>query len=458
MKSTLTIFLFLILTAIIKANASSDTPIVYVLSLQDEIGSTTWMHTKNALSQVEELKADYLLVLMNTYGGTVEHADSIRTAILHSPVPTIAFIDNNAASAGALIALACDSVFMRPDATMGAVTVVNGADGTQMPDKYQSYMRAMMRSTAERHGKDSLGRWRRNPLIAEAMVDSRVIVPGLIDSTKVLTFTPEEAITWHYADGKAENIAQVLSELGINDYRIHRYEPTWVDSLMGFFTNPAVQSILIMIIIGGIYFELQTPGMGFPSVAALTAAVLYFLPLYLTGIASSWLIIVFVIGLVLLLIEIFVIPGFGIAGIAGITLMIGSIFMGLLENFSFSPMGFDMSAVWKSILTLGIGVILSLGFIFYISSRYAPKFIRTRGALTHEQRIEDGYIGVDKTISEHIGKIGTTLTDMRPSGKIAIDGETYDAVSTDGFIEAGTKVKIVRHVNAQLYVTVFSDK
>ncbi|MCH5319196.1 MAG: nodulation protein NfeD [Paramuribaculum sp.] len=425
---------------------------VYVLPIKDEINSTTWQHTKNGIKESKDMSYDLLLVHLNTYGGTVVHADSIRTALLHAGIPTVAFIDNNAASAGALIALACDSVYMRPDATMGAVTVVSGNDGTQMPDKYQSYMRAMMRSTAERHGKGKDGKWRRNPLIAEAMVDSRIIVPGLIDSTKVLTFTPDEALEWHYAEGKAENIDDVLSKLNIDNYTISEYEPSWIDYLLGFFTNPVVQSILIMIIIGGIYFELQTPGMGFPSLAALTAAILYFLPLYLTGIASSWIIILFVVGLILLLIELFVIPGFGIAGVAGIALMIAAIFMGLLENFSFTPGEIDLSVIWKSLLTLIIAFMLAGSILYLFTSKFGQSIMNNRGMLTHVQKVEDGYIGVDNSLSALIGESGIALTDMRPSGKIGIGENRYDGVSVDGFILAGQKVKVVDYINAQLYV------
>ncbi|MDE6049343.1 MAG: nodulation protein NfeD, partial [Paramuribaculum sp.] len=309
--------LFILLAIIFPEFAKAENKLVYVLPLKDEIGSTTWQHTRSALDEAKRIDADILLIHMNTYGGSVLHADSIRTALLHFPKPVIAFVDNNAASAGALIALACDTVFMRQDATMGAVTVVNGSDGSAAPDKYQSYMRAMMRATAESHGKDSLGKWIRDPQIAEAMVDPRVSVKGLIDSTRVLTFTAGEAKKWGYSNGIAENIDGVMKGIDVDDYRIKEFSATWIDSLLGFLTNPAVQGILIMLIVGGIYFELQTPGMGFPSVVAIMAAVLYFLPLYLTGIASSWVILLFLVGLLLLLLEIFVIPGFGIAGIAG---------------------------------------------------------------------------------------------------------------------------------------------
>lgn len=430
----------------------ADNKLVYILPLKDEIGSTTWQHTRSALAEANRMDADILLVHINTYGGSVLHADSIRTALLHYPKPVIAFVDNNAASAGALIALACDTVYMRTDATMGAVTVVNGTDGSAAPDKYQSYMRAMMRATAESHGKDSLGRWRRDPLIAEAMVDPRVTVKGLIDSTRVLTFTAGEAKKWGYADGTGENIDEVLKANGVDDYRLKEFSASWVDELLGFLTNPAVQGILIMLIVGGIYFELQTPGMGFPSVVAIMAAVLYFLPLYLTGIASSWVILLFIVGLLLLLLEIFVIPGFGVAGIAGIVCMAASILIGLVENFSFAPGRIDLKAVSNAVLTFVGGILGAAAVIVFLSSKYAPKGIGIKSELTHCQDVEDGYIGVDTAPVKLVGRNAVCVTDMRPAGKIEIDGEAYDAVSQTGFIDAGTDVIVCKYENAQLYV------
>lgn len=427
---------------------------VYRLNLDDEIGSTTWRYTRQAVANAKEKGCPLLLVHLNTYGGSVVHADSIRTALLHYPGKTVAFVDNNAASAGALIALSCDSVYMRKDATMGAVTVVNGNDGTAMPDKYQSYMRAMMRATAESHGKDSGGEWRRNPLIAEAMVDPRIVVPGLIDSAKVLTFTASEAGKWGYSDGIAESVVDVLAKLGMPDAAVEEYKPDFDDRLMGFLTNPALQAILVMIIIGGIYFELQTPGLGFPTVAAITAAVIYFLPMLIEGVVAPWVAVVFVLGLLLFLLEIFVIPGFGVCGIAGITCMAVSIFIALVQNFEVSPIGAGnvLPAIWQAVLTLAMAMLLAVVGVFALTSRFGPAFVRNRAALTHSQKVEDGYIGVDAKLKNYVGSDGIASTDMRPSGKILVSGEEFDAVSLDGFVESGECIRIVKCENAQLYV------
>ena len=394
----------------------------YILRLDDEIGSKTWRYTREALDEAQARNSDLLLVHLNTYGGSVVHADSIRTALLNYPGPVVAFVDNNAASAGALIALACDTVFMRRGASMGAATVVNGTDGSAMPDKYQSYMRAMM------------PKWRRDPTIAEAMVDTRVVVPGLIDSTRVLTFTTDEAIKWHYAEDKAESISEVLDKLDSSDYTVKEYIPTWLDHLIGFFTNPAVQAV------------------GFPSAAAIIAAVLYFLPLYISGIASSWIILIFVAGIILVVLEMFVVPGFGITGIAGISCICIALILGLIEHYTFSITQVDATSLWSSLAIFITGVVLAVGAIWYLTSSHGPKWIRRHTDLTLTQQVKDGYIGVDMTPSYYVGFDGVAITDMRPAGKVEINGEELDAVAVRGFINAGTRVKVVKYENAQIYV------
>lgn len=440
MKRTISSLLLLIATIMLASSTN-----VYVIPIDDEINSTTWRQVRQGCNAANDAGADILLIHLNTYGGAVVYADSIRTALLNYPRPTIAFIDNNAASAGALISIACDSIYMRRGASIGAATVVNG-EGQQMPDKYQSYMRSMMRATAEANG--------RNPLIAEAMVDHRVIVPGLIDSTRVLTFTATEARKWNFSDGDAENIDEILrNKLHIADYNISTYHATFWDYLIGFLTNPAFQAILIMIIIGGIYFELQSPGIGFPSAAALIATVLYFLPLYIEGIAESWVILMFVIGLILLILELIVIPGFGVAGIAGACLMIVSLFAALLDGFNFTFDHYYGSEVMDAFLVVSIGLLLSIVVIAFCIWKLGYDFIPNKIGLTKQQNIDEGYIGVSMQPAQLIGRCGRAVTVLRPAGKVEIDGTVYDAVSLRDFIDADSKVEVVRYENAQIYVT-----
>ncbi len=417
---------------------------VYVIPIDDEINSTTWRQVRQGCNAASQQDADILLIHLNTYGGAVLYADSIRTALLNYPRPTVAFIDNNAASAGALISIACDSIYMRQGASIGAATVVN-EQGQQMPDKYQSYMRATMRATAEANG--------RNPIIAEAMVDARVEIPGLIDSTRVLTFTASEAHKWGYSDGEAENIDQLLREhMSIDNYSITTYETTFWDYFIGFLTNPAFQAVLIMLIIGGIYFELQSPGLGFPSAAALISAILYFMPLYIEGIAEPWVILMFVIGLILLILELIVIPGFGVAGISGIVLMLVSMFAALLHDFNFTFDPYHSTEVMDALMIVSIGLLLAITAICLCVWKLGYSFIPNKIGLSKEQRVEEGYIGVSMEPARLVGRIGTAVTVLRPAGKVEIDGTTYDAVSLRDFIEADTSVEVVRYENAQIYV------
>ncbi len=451
-------FTFVIITILLSAFVQAE-KLVYKIDLKKEIGSTTWLYVQRGFEQAAEKKADFILIHMNTYGGEVLYADSIRTKILNSSIPVYVFIDNNAASAGALIAISCKKIYMRPGGSMGAATVVD-ASGAQMPDKYQSYMRATMRATAEAHGKDTIingkdtvYKWKRDPLIAEAMVDDRTVVPNLIDSGKTLTFTTQEAIKYGYCEGEAENVNQLIEKhLKLSDYTIETFMPTTLDNLKGFLMSSVIQGILIMLIIGGIYFELQTPGIGFPLGVAVVAAILYFSPLYIDGLAANWEILVFLIGLILIGLEIFVIPGFGIAGVAGIIFVVGGLTLSLLDNINFDFEPVNRRAAGKALITVVAGVGLGFSLIMYLSSRIGRKGLFRNVALVKTLDIESGYVGVPVEFKELIGKIGVASTVLRLSGKISVDGKFYDAVSEDGFIDKGTKIKVIRYETGQLYV------
>lgn len=434
--------------------------VVFQFAIQQNIAPAVWRQTKQAFAEADSVHADLILIHMNTYGGTVLDADSIRTKILNSKLPVYVFIDNNAASAGALISIACDSIYMRPGASIGAATVVNQT-GQAMPDKYQSYMRSIMRSTAEAHGGDTIisgqdttFRWFRNPKIAEAMVDESIYIPGIIDTGKVLTFTPSEAMKYGFCEGIAENIPEVLKEIGVENYELVEYKPTFLEKLIGFLVNPIVSGILIMAILGGIYFELQTPGIGFPLIVAITAAVLYFAPLYLEGLAANWEIMIFIIGLILIALEIFVIPGFGITGLLGIILSFTGLVLSLLNNFNFNFEGVSPERIVSALTT----VVLALFGGFVLSILLSKKlFSADRGAFKNlslhtVQEKSEGYVSVDSSFANLVGKEGTAFTVLRPSGKVRIEGKTYDAVANVGMIDRGDPIVVVKAEAAQLYV------
>lgn len=458
-KSILISILYLIINQSFGQNSlpAKNVALVYSFSIKEEIAPPAWRVTQKSINEALSLKADYIVLHMNTYGGLVDAADSIRTKILNCPIPVYVFIDDNAASAGALIALACDKIYMRKGGKIGAATVVN-ATGEAMPDKYQAYMRATMRATAESHGKDTIikgndtiFKWKRDPLIAEAMVDPRTYIAGINDTGKVLTFTTSEAIKYGYCEGEAQSMEDLLEKAGISDYKIVEYKPTWIDLIIHFLLSPMVHGILIMIIVAGIYFELQTPGIGFPLIAAVTAAVFYFAPLYLEGLAANWEILVFVIGVILIIMEIFVIPGFGIAGISGIVLTVLGLTMAMVENFEFEWDAPQLDIIFSKFLL----VIVSILFAGIGSILLGKKLLTSKSlpiALHDDQKVSDGYVGVDLKTINLTGKQGIAYTVLRPSGKVEIENNIYDAVAEAGFIDRGQMVIVTKTEAGQIIV------
>lgn len=460
-------WLVILLFVSVIANAQeTKEKLVYKLNIKQEITKATWRQTQQAFEAADSIGADVFLIHMNTYGGTVLDADSIRTKILQSTIPVYVFIDNNAASAGALISIACDSIYMRPGGSIGAATVVNQT-GAAMPDKYQSYMRSTMRATAEAQGKDTLVvendtifKWRRDPKIAEAMVDQRVFIEGISDTGKVLTFTPTEAIANGYCEGTAENIDEVLEKVGIEDYKIVEYEPTWIEKIIGFLVHPMISGLLIMAIIGGIYFEMQSPGIGFPLGVAILAAVAYFAPLYLEGLAANWEILVFIIGVILVIVEIFVIPGFGIAGVSGVVLMFVSLVLSLINNVHFDFENVEIENVGVAVTTVVIGVFGGFIISLYLGNKLfsANSGIFRNMSLKSVQEVNDGFVCIETGMFQLKGKSGISKTVLRPGGKVLIDNEVFDAIASDGFIDKDVEIVVTKVEATQLYVEVFEKK
>lgn len=422
--------------------AQGDQPSVYRFSIREEINASAWRTTQQAYLKAEVENVDAILIEMNTFGGLVNFADSIRSRILSSPIKTIIYIDHNAASAGALISLACNKIYMTKGSSIGAASVVDG-EGEIMPEKYQSYMRALMRATAEATNRD--------PRIAEAFVDPDVDVPGLKEKGKLLSLTSGEAVRAGIADGEVKNINEILEIEGFRNAALISHQTTWVDSVIGFLTNPAVQGFLIVLIMGGIYFEMSSPGIGLPIIVALLSGLLYFTPLYIEGFAAHWEILLFIIGVILLALEIFVIPGFGIAGIAGIAFIICSFAFSMVPNDVFDFSLTEPNLLFRSFMLVIISIIGAIVLSVIFGRSILKSRVFKRLVLEDEQNSSKGYVSsvVDFSL---IDKEGIARTDLRPSGKVEIDGKWYDAVALGGYITKGTMVTVEKHENYNLFV------
>lgn len=383
-----------------------------------------------------------MLVELNTFGGAVNYADSIRSRLLNSPMKTVVYINHNAASAGALIAMASDYIYMQKGASIGAASVVD-AKGEVLPEKYQSYMRGLMRATAEAKGRD--------PKIAEAFVDPSVSLPNLKPDGKLLTMTADEAVKAGVAKAEVSANKEIFIDLGISKPTVTVHEVGMIDNIIGFLINPVVSGALILLIIGGIYAEMQTPGIGFALAVALIAAALFFAPLYMEGLAAHWEIALFFIGVILIALEIFVIPGFGVTGILGIICLVCGLAFSMVSNdyfdFKLAHPGMLFNSFLIVIGSMFLAVILMVIFGKNILKSSAFK----RLVLEDEQKSDQGYTSsVSKADLLH--KQGVAKTVLRPSGKIEIDGVWYDAVALDGFIDAGDLIYVEKHENYNLFV------
>ena len=420
-------------------SASDSLTVFYRIRLDQDIDQSAQRLVTLGLEKASEADADYVLLDLNTYGGALNAADSIRSAILRYDRPVVAYVNMQAASAGALISIACDSIYMKTGSSIGAATVVDQT-GKVMPDKYQSFMRGMMRSTAQATGRD--------PHIAESMTDT----------ANVLSMTPNEAIEVGFCEGICESEHEVAQKVvGDNEFIIKNMDEdmSFLDKLIQLLLNPLLQSIFMMMIIGGIFVEIRTPGIGLPLLTAVIGALLYFAPGYLGHLVSYWEILLFVAGLVLIGMEIFVIPGFGVCGITGIIAVVVSLAFAMVDNAELFHWDgtLDLQPV---LMPLGIVIISASAAIFgsvWLVRKLYPTKTFDNIALRQELRSDEGFTGVVSGLEQLAGQEVTVFTDMRPSGKVMTgDGRIVEAVlKYGGYASKGTVLKVVSAEQGRLY-------
>ena len=423
--------------------ATDSLAVFYRIRLNQDVDPSSQRLVTLGLEKAAQAQADYIMLDLNTYGGAVNAADSIRAAILRCEIPVVAYINMQAASAGALISIACDSIYMKTGSSIGAATVVDQT-GKVMPDKYQSFMRGMMRSTAQANGRD--------PHIAESMTDT----------ADVLSMTPVEAMEVGYCEGICESEYEVAQKVvGDGTFIIKNMEDdmTWLDKVIQFLLNPLLQSIFMMMIIGGIFVEIRTPGIGLPLLTAIAGALLYFAPGYLGHLVSYWEILLFVVGLVLIAMEIFVIPGFGVCGVTGIIAVVVSLAFAMVDNIELFHWDGSLN-LEPLLMPLGI-VIISASAAIFGSVWLVKKLYDTRSfdhiALRQEMKADEGFTGVVTGLEALVGETVTVFTDLRPSGKVITkDGRIYEAtLKYGGFASKGETLKVLNAEQGRLYCSTF---
>ncbi|CAN5679056.1 NfeD family protein [soil metagenome] len=382
---------------------------------------------ERSLREAAASGAQAAILDIDTPGGRVDAAERIVDAVGDAGIPVYAFVNRRAFSAGALIALSTNRIYMRPGSTMGAATPVTG-EGQKAPEKIVSAMRSEFRALAEERGLD--------PRVAEAMVDEDIEIAGVVEKGRLLTLSTGEAVNLGYA-AEIESWDALLAELGAAQATVVESRTNWAERLVRFFTNPIVAPFLLSIGFLGLMIEIKTPGMGLPGLAGATSLGLFFGSHLIIGLAGWEVLMLLAGGILLLLAEAFVFPGFGVAGILGVLAVLASIFLSLIGSM---PTSGDIMIA----LNVIAASLVIVGVVGWQLMRHLPKDRRARRIMleTSTSR-EAGYISGDMR-DELVGTEGVAVTDLRPAGTGQFGEELVDVVSEGGWVVAGTPIRVLR--------------
>ena len=434
MKKPVFIFLLLI--------SSLVSEIIYKVPIEGTIDLGLPPFIKRVISQAESENAEAIIFEINTFGGRVDAATQIKDAILSSKITTIAFINRRAISAGALISLSCEKIYMTEGGLIGAATAVD-MSGKKGSEKVISFMREEMASTAEKRG--------RNAEIARGMVDEELQFTHLVINSdsiavndiegrkdgKLISLTTEQALKYKISDGKAETFNDLIIKLDYSKYKVKQNIENWSENLVRFLTNPVVASLLTTFGFLGILFELQSPGWGIPGFVGIVCLILSLSASYIAQLATMSDMLLIITGFTLIMLEAFVIPGFGIVGISGLGVIIYGLYLLLIPDVPVSEevLGSAMDGFTIGLLGALVGIYLLLKVMI------KTKFWKQLTA-PGSQKKEDGFtnsFGWETLVNE----IGKTDTDLNPSGWANVGKNRVFVVSEGGFIDKGEKVKIL---------------
>lgn len=409
------------------AQAPETSPIVYRVPVTGVVEMGLAPFISRSISEAESAGAAAVILDIDTPGGRVDAAQQISDAIADAEVPVYAYVNRRALSAGALIALATNQVYMRPGSTMGAATPVTG-EGQTASEKIVSAMRSEFRALAEARGLD--------PAVAEAMVDEEIAIEGVVASGKLLTLSTEEAERLGYAAG-VEDWTALMSTVAEADARVVTASPNWAERVVRFLTNPLVAPFLLSLGFLGLLIEIKTPAFGLAGLAGLTSLGLFFGSHLLVGLAGWEVLILLAVGVVLLLVEVLVLPGFGVAGILGTVAIVMSMFLSMLGSL---PTTADL-LIAMYVLGFAFIVVFAVGWQLL---RWLPQDRRAQGILHRTSMTRD--LGYSSSVrrDDLVGLEGVAVTDLRPSGTARVGEERVDVVSSGPWVQAGTPIRIVR--------------
>ncbi|MEZ4455479.1 MAG: NfeD family protein, partial [Gemmatimonadales bacterium] len=417
-----------VLLALVAGPAAGQAPVVYRVPISGTIENGLAPYAARALDAARAARADAVVLDIDTPGGRIDAAERIVDAIRASEIPVYAFVNPRAYSAGALIALATKGIYVRPGGVIGAATPVDG-QGTKASEKIVSAMRGEFRALAEEAGLD--------PAVAEGMVDETLDIPGIKPPGRLLTLTAEEALRLGYAKEAVADLPAMTAAVGLGGAQIVNVDMNWTEYVVRFLTSPLVSPLLLSLGMLGLIFEIKAGHFGVGGLVSVTSLGLFFGSSAILGLAGWEEVILLALGFVALGIEIFVLPGFGIAGLLGLGLIGTSIVLAMVSGM---PTGGDLV---QALAVIGAAAVIT-GAVLFAWIRHLPHSERFRRVL-----LQDGLDAAEGYVSaaprgDLIGKVGTAFTDLRPSGTAMFDGERVDVVTEGDYVKQGMAVKVIR--------------
>ncbi|KZR60475.1 NfeD family protein [Pseudobacillus badius] len=402
---------------------------VYVVPVHHEVEKGLYAFMERSFEEAAENGAQLIVLDIHTPGGAVDAAGEIGKLLDETDIRTVAFINDRALSAGAFISLHTDAIYMVPNGQIGAAAIID-QQGNMADKKVQSYWRSAMKSAAQTNGLD--------PKYAIAMADPEVNLPEYgAGKGELLTFSAKEALETGYSKATVRELKQVLQHEKAGEAQVIEVEESWAEKVARFVTNPIVVPILLSLASLGLVLELYSPGFGLPGSVGLASLLLFFYGHLVAGLAGYESVLLFIIGAVLVVAELFL-PG-GIAGILGFSALAGSI---LLAGDNVKWMGVSLVIA----MAISITAMILMVKVFGKKMKFFKKMI-----LNDATNTESGYVS-NVNRSELLGKTGITKTPFRPSGTMMMEKERIDAVSEGGFIAPGKEVVVVKVEGARIVV------
>jgi len=403
-------------------------PVVYRIPVTGVVENGLAPYVARSLKEAESSGAAAAFLDIDTPGGRIDAAERIADAVRGARIPVYGYVNPRAYSAGALIAISTSGIYMRPGAVIGAATPVDG-QGTRASEKMVSAMRAEFRSMAEQRGLD--------PRLAEAMVDENVEIPGVVKKGQLLTLSTNEAVQLKFAKAQVADETALLRAIGLPGAQVITTEPNWAEDIVRFLTNPLVAPLLLSLGILGLVLEIKTGAFGLGGILSLTSLGLFFGSSFILGLAGWEEVLLLGLGAIALAVEVFVLPGFGVAGVVGTLAIVASMVLAMMGA---RPSTGDVA---QALAVLGASLFITMAVI-YAWLRHLPNSGRFSGLLLRGSvHKSQGFVSAPNR-GDLIGLDGVAVTDLRPSGTARVGEERIDVVTEGEYVRQGSRVQVVQ--------------